>query len=79
MAYPSYRLHYLVRTNLIGFDYLPEYWQSYYEVTEGVPGMARCSGHWNHHTLRHELALDLHGPKDVLPRRGLGCSARPRQ
>lgn len=58
----SYRLHYLVRTNLIGFDYMPEYWQSYYEVTEGVPGMARCSGHWNHHTLRHELALDLQFP-----------------
>jgi len=58
----SYRLHYLVRTNLIGFDYMPDYWQSYYEITEGVPGMARCSGHWNHHTLKHELALDFQFP-----------------
>ncbi|MBR1878293.1 MAG: DUF3316 domain-containing protein [Paludibacteraceae bacterium] len=55
----SYRLNYLVRTNLLGFDYLPHYWQSYYEITEGVPGMARCSGHWNHHSLKHELTLDM--------------------
>ena len=58
----SYRLNYLIRTNLIGFDYLPQYWQSYYEIYEGVPGQARCSGHWNHHTIKHELALDLQFP-----------------
>ena len=58
----SYRLNYLIRTNLIGFDYLPQYWQSYYEIYEGVPGQARCSGHWNHHTVKHELALDLQFP-----------------
>ncbi len=58
----SYRLNYLVRTNLIGFDYLPHYWQSYYEIAEGVPGMARGSGHWNHHTLKHELTLDMQFP-----------------
>lgn len=55
----SYRLNYLIRTNLIGFDFLPEYWESYYELSEGVPGQARCSGHWNHNTIKHELALDM--------------------
>lgn len=58
----SYRLNYLLRTNLIGFDYLPHYWQSYYEIYEGVPGQARCSGPWNHNTFKHELALDLQFP-----------------
>ena len=58
----SYRLNYLLRTNLIGFDYLPEYWESYYEITEGVPGLARCSGPWNHNTVKHELSLDMQFP-----------------
>lgn len=58
----SYRLSYLLRTNLIGFDYLPEYWESYYEITEGIPGQARCSGHWNHNTLKHQLSLDMQFP-----------------
>lgn len=55
----SYRLSYLLRTNLIGFDYLPEYWESYYEITQGVPGHPRCSGHWNHHSIKHQLSLDM--------------------
>ncbi len=58
----SYRLNYQIRTNLIGFDMMPDYWQSYYELPEGVRGTARCSGHWNHHTIRHELSLDLQFP-----------------
>lgn len=58
----SYRLNYLLRTNLIGFDYLPEYWESYYEISQGVPGQPRCSGHWNHNTLKHELSLDMQFP-----------------
>ena len=58
----SYRLNYLIRTNLAGFDFLPEYWESYYEISEGVPGQARFSGPWNHHTLRHELTLDMQFP-----------------
>lgn len=58
----SYRLNYLVRTNIIGFDYLPEYWESYYELSEGVPGIARCSGPWNHNTVKHELTLDMQFP-----------------
>lgn len=58
----SYRLRYLFRTNLIGTDYLPDYWQSYYEIAEGVPGNARCSGPWNHNMIRHELTLDFQFP-----------------
>lgn len=58
----SYRLNYQLRTNLIGFDYLPDYWQSYYEISQGVRGMPRCSGHWNHHTVKHELTLDMQFP-----------------
>ena len=58
----SYRLNYLLRTNVIGMDYLPEYWESYYEITQGVPGQARCSGHWNHNTVKHELSLDMQFP-----------------
>lgn len=58
----SYRLNYQLRTNLIGFDYLPEYWESYYEIYQGVPGQPRCSGHWNHNTLKHELTLDMQLP-----------------
>ena len=58
----SYRLNYLIRTNLIGFDFMPDYWQSYYELSEGVKGTPRCSGHWNHHTVKHELTLDMQFP-----------------
>lgn len=58
----SYRLRYRIRTNLIGFDYLPDYWQSYYEIVSGVSGTARCSGHWNHNVVRHELSLDMQFP-----------------
>ncbi|MCR5050341.1 MAG: DUF3316 domain-containing protein [Paludibacteraceae bacterium] len=55
----SYRLAYLLRTNLVGFDYLPEYWQSYYELSQGVHGIARCSGPWNHRTVKHGLSVDM--------------------
>ena len=58
----SYRVNYQLRTNLIGLDYMPDYWQSYYEMSEGVLGTFRCSGHWNHHTLKHELTLDMQFP-----------------
>ena len=58
----SYRLRYLIRTNIVGYDFMPDYWESYYEVTEGVSGTSRCSGHWNHNVVRHELTLDLQFP-----------------
>ena len=55
----SYRLRYLVRVNMIGVDYMPDYWHSYYEQTEGVLGPVRCSGVWNHRHLQHELTFDM--------------------
>ena len=58
----SYRLRYMVRFNLIGVDYMPDYWQSYYEMYEEVLGKVRCAGMWNHRTLHHELTLDMQFP-----------------
>lgn len=58
----SYRLRYLFRTNLIGMDYMPQYWQSYYEISERVPADARFTGWWNHNMIRHELTLDFQFP-----------------
>lgn len=58
----SYRLRYLVRANLIGVDFMPDYWQSYYELSEGIPGIVRCAGMWNHRYLNHELTLDMQFP-----------------
>lgn len=58
----SYRLRYLIRTNLIGIDYMPDYWHSYYEMSKGILGKVRCSGMWNHRTIRHQLSLDLQFP-----------------
>lgn len=58
----SYRLNYQIRTNLVGLDFMPDYWQSYYELSEGVQGTVRCSGHWNHHTIKHELTMDMQFP-----------------
>ena len=55
----SYRLRYMVRANVIGMDYLPDYWHSYYEMGEGVLGDFRCAGMWNHRHLQHELTFDM--------------------
>lgn len=59
----SYRLRYLVLLNVIGVDFMPDYFASYYELSEGVlKGTVRCAGLWNHQSLRHELTLDLQFP-----------------
>lgn len=58
----SYRLGYTLRFNIIGVDYLPDYFQSYYEITEGVMGLVRCAGLWNHQAINQQLALDLQFP-----------------
>lgn len=55
----AYRLSYILRANIIGMDFMPDYWQSYYELTEGVPGDLRCAGMWNRRYLAHELTLDI--------------------
>lgn len=58
----DFRLRYLMRANLIGVDFMPDYWESYYELSEGVKGEVRCSGMWNHRLMRHELTLDIRCP-----------------
>ena len=58
----SYRLRYLIRADVIGVDFMPDYWQSYYEISEKVSGKIRCAGMWNHCLLRHELTLDMQFP-----------------
>lgn len=59
----SYRLRYIARVNLIGVDFLPDYWQSYYEMDSGVmDNTVRCSGMWNHIAIHHDLTLDLQFP-----------------
>ena len=55
----SYRIRYLAQINLMGVEYTPDYWQSYYEMIEGVWGIIRFSGPWNHLHLRHELTFDM--------------------
>lgn len=54
-----YRLRYLARVNIVGADYMPDYWQSNYEVAEGILGNVRCAGVWNHRHLQHELTFDM--------------------
>ena len=58
----SYRLRYLIAFNLIGVDWIPDYWQSYYEISEGIIGRVRCAGMWNDRLLKHELTLDMQFP-----------------
>jgi hypothetical protein len=58
----SYRLSYHISANMMGVDYVPDYWQSYYEVTEGVIGRVRFSGMWNHRVLSHGLDFDMQLP-----------------
>lgn len=58
----TYRLRYLVHTNLIGIDFMPDYWQSYYELSEGVSGLIRCAGIWNHRYIQQELTFDIQLP-----------------
>ncbi len=55
----SYRLRYIVRANMVGMDFIPDYWQSYYELSEGVQGKIRCSSMANHRMLRHGVTLDM--------------------
>ena len=55
----SYRLRYLARLNVLGMDYIPDYWHSYFEMGEGILGDFRCAGLWNHRHLKHELTFDM--------------------
>jgi len=57
----AYRLHYLATTNLIGIEWLPDYWTSYYEVSQGVNIDGSIAFSWlaNRHNLHQQLSLDM--------------------
>ena len=59
----SYRIRYLAATSILGAQFVPQYWQSYYEISEGiVDGTVGFSSLHNHLTLRHELCFDMQFP-----------------
>ena len=55
----TFRLRYLAQMNLVGVEYVPDYWQSYYEMTEGVLGNIQFASPWNRRHLKHELTFDM--------------------
>ena len=55
----NYRLSYAFTTSVLGIQYVPEYWESYYELSKHLSdGLAFASLH-NKQTIRHTLALDM--------------------
>ncbi len=55
----NYRLSYDLVTSALGVVYVPEYWESYYELSKHLSdGFAFASLH-NRQTVRHMLALDM--------------------
>ncbi len=55
----AYRLQYAIMTDLIGTQFAPDYWQSYYEMTESIAGTVVFASLHNRQTLSHELTLDM--------------------
>lgn len=59
----SYRLRYEVFINLIGMQFVPDYWQSYYEISEGqLAGDIRLSAPHNRNMIKQQLSLDIQLP-----------------
>lgn len=55
----SYRLRYSVMTSVVGVMFVPEYWQSYYELSQqAADGICFSSVH-NKQSVRQELSIDL--------------------
>ncbi len=56
----AYRLQYEVGISALGLMFVPEYGQSYYEITEGVVRhTASCSSFHNRLLLQQQLSLDM--------------------
>lgn len=59
----NYRIRYELYTNLIGMQFAPDYWQSYYEISEGqLAGDIRFSAPHNRNHIHHQLSLDIQLP-----------------
>lgn len=55
----SYRVRYSVMTSLLGVQYVPDYWESYYELSGSLgDGFAFASLH-NKQSVRQTLAMDM--------------------
>lgn len=56
----SYRLRYLLKLNMLGVEWLPEYGTSYYEITTGqIAQNISFSDFVNRHFLTHQLSMDM--------------------
>lgn len=55
----AYRLGYLARMNVIGIEWLPDYWASYYEHSEKIDLKVACGWPGNRLNVHQELTLDL--------------------
>ena len=58
----SYRLRYLAYLNVIGAQFLPDFWQSYYELEKDWAKHIRFSYIGARINLRHEISLDMQLP-----------------
>ena len=58
----SYRLRYTAFINLLGAQFMPQYWESYYELEKNWSKDIRFSHLGNRINLKHELTFDIQFP-----------------
>ncbi len=58
-AKSAYRLQYHIMTDFIGLMFVPDYWQSYYEMERSLAGTVAFSSLLNRQSLTHELLVDM--------------------
>lgn len=59
----AYRLQYHIRTNLLGMQFVPDYWQSYYEIYEQrLKGNIHFAAPHNRTMLCQQLSMDFQFP-----------------
>lgn len=54
----KYRFNYDLKWNVVGADYLPDYWQGYYE-TDNIGKNFRFAGLWNRQNIKQEFSVDF--------------------